>query len=129
MKRSILISLFALFALVPVTTPAHADSAAGRVAPRGPTAMADANFQQLVSSVKRASFDKDKGNVIVDAARYNWFTSRQLAHLIGLMSFDSGKVDAAAGAWNKLVDPENSSVIYDKLSFSSSRDQLRKRVR
>ena len=44
------------------------------------------------------------------------------------ISFDDGKIDAAAAMWPRLVDPENSFVIFNKLGFDSSKDKLRKRV-
>ncbi len=96
--------------------------------PAGPTPMTDAAYGQLVSAVRHSSFDKGKVGVIRDAAQHNWFTSNQLAGLMGLLSFDNGKIDAAVAGWAHLVDPQNSFVIYKKLSFDSSREKLRKRV-
>jgi hypothetical protein len=90
--------------------------------------MADGSFNQLISSVRGAGFDDGKATLIKDAARANWFTANQLATLVGLLAFDDGKIDAAAAAWRKLVDPQNAFVIYKKLAFDSSRDELRKRV-
>lgn len=91
-------------------------------------AMTDAAFNQLVSSVRSASFDDDKVNVVRDAARLNWFTANQIASLMGMLSFDDGKVDLAVAAFGHCVDPQNSFVLYKKLSFDDAREKLRKRI-
>jgi len=99
-----------------------------KAAPAKPAAMPDGSFNALVQTVRGASFDDDKVAVIRDAAKANWFSSNQVAALMGLLSFDEGKIEAAVAAWPHIVDPQNSFVIYNKLSFSSSKDTLRKRV-
>ncbi len=97
---------------------------------RAPTnqAMADAAFNQLVSAVRGASFDDDKVGVVRDAARLNWFTTNQIAALMGMLSFDEGKIEVAVAAFGHAVDPQNSFVLYKKLAFDDSREKLRKRI-
>lgn len=94
----------------------------------GNQAMTDAAFNQLVSSVRSASFDEDKVGVVRDAARLNWFTTNQIASLMGLLSFDEGKIELAVAAFGHAVDPQNSFVLYKKLAFDDSREKLRKRI-
>jgi hypothetical protein len=91
-------------------------------------AMADGAFNQLVAAVRGGSFDEDKVGVVKDAARGNYFTANQIATLMGLLSFDEGKIEAAVAAWPRVVDPQNSFVLYKKLSFDDSRETLRKRI-
>lgn len=91
-------------------------------------AMADGSFNQLVAAVRGASFDEDKTGVVRDAARLNWFSANQIATLMGLLSFDEGKIELAVAAWPHCVDPQNSFVLYKRLSFDDSRDTLRKRI-
>jgi hypothetical protein len=97
-------------------------------APAKPAAMADGAFNALVATVRGASFDDDKVAVVRDASKANWFTSNQVAALMGLLSFDEGKIEVAVAAWSHIVDPQNNFIVYNKLSFSSSKDTLRKRV-
>ena len=99
-----------------------------RKAPAKPQPMSADAFRSFLASVRNASFDSDKVATALQGAQNNWFTSQQVASTIELISFDSSKVDAAAGMWSRIVDPENSHVIFNKLSFSSSKDALRKRV-
>lgn len=94
----------------------------------GNQAMTEAAFNQLVSAVRGASFDEDKVGVVRDAARLNWFTTNQIAALMGLLSFDEGKIEVAVAAFGHVVDPQNSFVLYKKLSFDDSREKLRKRI-
>ncbi len=96
--------------------------------PAKPTAMTDAAFNQLVGAVRSASFDEDKVGVVRDASRLNWYTANQIATLMGLLSFDEGKIDAAVAAWPHCVDPANSFALYKQLSFDDSREQLRKKI-
>ncbi len=91
-------------------------------------AMTDAAFNQLVSAVRGASFDEDKVGVVRDAARLNWFTTNQIAALMGMLAFDEGKIEVAVAAFGHVVDPQNSFVLYKKLSFDDSREKLRKRI-
>lgn len=99
-----------------------------KAAPPAKAAMADGAFNQLVAAVRSGSFDDDKVGVVKDAARGNYFTANQVATLMGLLSFDEGKIDAAVAAWPRVVDPQNSFVLYKKLSFDDSRAMLRKRI-
>lgn len=90
--------------------------------------MKQAAFEQLVQTVRAASFDDDKLEVVRHAAQTNWFSANQVAAVMELFSFDDGKIDAAVAMWPRITDPENSFVIFKKLAFDSSREELRKRV-
>jgi len=93
-----------------------------------PAPMRDGAFQQLVEAIKAASFDDEKLAVVRHAAQSNWFRAAQIGAVMDLLSFDDGKVDAAAAMWPRMTDPENSFVIFNKLTFDSSKEKLRKRV-
>jgi hypothetical protein len=45
-----------------------------------------------------------------------------------LFSFSDGKVESAVTMWQHVLDPQNSFVLYDKLTFSSDKDKLRQRI-
>jgi hypothetical protein len=96
--------------------------------PAKPVPMKQAAFEQLVGAIRAASFDDDKLEVVRHAAQTNWFSSNQVAAVMDLLSFDEGKIDAAVAMWPHITDPENSFVIFKKLAFDSSREELRKRV-
>jgi hypothetical protein len=96
--------------------------------PQKPQPMKSAEFGQLVAAIRGASFDDDKVGVVRLAAQNNWFLASQGAAVMDLISFDDGKIDAAAAMWPRITDPENYFVMMNKLSFDSSKDKLRKRV-
>lgn len=93
-----------------------------------PAAMRAPAFDQLVQTIRKASFDNDKVAIVRHAAQTNWFAAAQVASVMELLSFDDGKIDAAVAMWPRLTDPENSFVIFNKLTFDSSKEKLRKRV-
>jgi len=106
----------------------QADAKRPTAAPVRPAAMNPGAFGQLIEALKDASFDKDKVEVARQAAGANWFTSNQVAAVMGVMSFDDARVDVAVALWSHIVDPENSFVVFKTLNFDSSKDKLRKRV-
>ncbi len=85
-------------------------------------------FAQLLAAIKDTSFDTDKVEVARHAAGTNWFSSAQVATVLGVISFDDARVDAAVAMWTRLVDPENSFVIFKQLDFEGAKAKLRKRV-
>jgi hypothetical protein len=96
--------------------------------PAKPQPMRVADFTQLVEAIRSASFDDDKVGVVRLAAQNNWFLASQGAAVMDLLSFDDGKIDAAAAMWPRITDPENYFVMMNKLAFDSSKEKLRKRV-
>jgi hypothetical protein len=106
----------------------QADARKAPASPARPAAMSPGSFGQLIEAIKDASFDKDKVEVARQAAGANWFTSNQVAGVMGVIDFDDSRVEAAVAMWSHIVDPENSFVVFKKLDFDSSKDKLRKRV-
>ena len=96
--------------------------------PARPAAMTPQAFNALSAAVKEADFDRGKAAVLQQAAQSNYFTSAQVATLITFFDFDDGRVEGAVACWSKIVDPENSFVIYTKFDFEGGKEKLRKRV-
>lgn len=107
---------------------AYAAKKDDKPAPAAKAAMDPGAFNQLVGAVRSASFDEDKVGVIKHAAGTNWFSSQQVAQLIAIISFDDDRIEGAVACWSRIVDPQNSFVIFKVLSFDDSREKLRKRV-
>ena len=96
--------------------------------PARPAAMSPQAFNALSAAVKEADFDRGKAAVLQQAAQSNYFTSAQVATLMTFFDFDDGRVEGAVACWSKIVDPENSFVIYTKFDFEGGKEKLRKRV-
>jgi len=95
----------------------------------GNAPMADDSFQGLMGAVRGATYDNNKVSIVADAARHNWFTAKQIAALMSLLTYDNGKIEAAVAAWPRCVDKGNSFELYPKLTYDSSRETLRGKLR
>jgi hypothetical protein len=96
--------------------------------PAKPVAMSVDAFRAFLLAIHGGNFDKDKLQIVVQAAQTNWFTAGQIGLVMDLFDFGAGKVDAAAAMWPHMVDPENSFTIYGKLEFQGDKDKLRRKV-
>ena len=88
-----------------------------------PRAMRDKDFEMMAGIVKNASFDDNKIDVIRVACIGSYFSSKQCAKLLSLMSFDNDRVKALEIIAPRLVDMNNIDDIVKKFSFSSSKDK------
>lgn len=104
------------------------DRGRDRKDPPKPQPMSAAAFNALVSAIDNESFESNKLGVVASAAQGNHFLTSQIATVMDLFSFSDGKVQSAVTMWQRVLDPQNSFVLYDKLTFSSDKDKLRQRI-
>ncbi len=90
--------------------------------------MSDHQFASLTQQVGQAPFSDDKLALIQTAAHSNYFTVTQVVQLMKLASFDDTRVEIAVACSPRVVDGERWFEVYGALSFSSSREALRRRV-
>ena len=90
--------------------------------------MTSSQFSNFKQSVNSASFSDDKKQVIRSAASSNSFLVSQVIEIMKIMTFDDDKVDAAATLYPSVCDKNNWYLVYNELSFSSSKDTLRNKV-
>ena len=88
-----------------------------------PRAMRGKDFDMMVDIVKKASFNDKKIDIIRVACIGSYFSSKQCAQLLSLLSFDSNKEEALEVIAPRLVDMNNADDIVKKFSFSSSKDK------
>lgn len=80
----------------------------------------DANtFGQFKETVRKQSFDSNKVSLIKNSAKTANFTSAQVAELLGLMSFDSYKLDAAKYCYDYTINKNNYFKTFDQFQFDS----------
>lgn len=96
--------------------------------PQGPVAMSEGEFSQILCAVRDESFSDDKMAMLRDASRGRAFTTDQVIRMIEPFPFSDDKVDAAALLFSQVVDPWNWYHIYGALTFSSDKDDLRRRT-
>ncbi|MCS6914110.1 MAG: DUF4476 domain-containing protein [Myxococcales bacterium] len=91
--------------------------------------MSEDRFAHLLHQVRSATFERAQLNLLRDAVRSgSWFTCRQIVAIMGLLSFDHTKVEAAALLYPRAVDPQNVADLLSALTFESHRQQLRQRL-
>lgn len=91
-------------------------------------AMADADFNQLLASLKAESFSSGKRGVLQMAAPYNYFSTTQVKTLIQTFSFSSDQVDAAVLLYPQVIDYQNFYQVMDVFAFESSKQEVRERL-
>jgi Domain of unknown function (DUF4476) len=82
--------------------------------------MDDYAFGGLMNTLRNMSFESSRMAVARNAIMSNNFTSRQVADIMGLMTFDSSRLELAKLAYGKTIDRENYWVVYDLFTFESS---------
>ena len=86
--------------------------------------ISDYDFGMLKQYVKKEAFDDRRINMAKQAAGNSYFSTAQVRDLMGIFSFDDGKLDVAKYLYNRTVDRNNYYQLTDAFSFSSSKDAL-----
>lgn len=82
-------------------------------------------FDRLLKMVKEESFDSNKNTLLSMVAGKNRFSTDQIRQILGLYSFDAGKVEALKMCYPTTVDPENYFTLLSTLKFSGSKSELK----
>jgi hypothetical protein len=82
--------------------------------------MSDYEFDQLVHTISRLSFESSRMQVAKQALSANMVSSRQVAELVRMMTFESSKLELAKFAYRNTVDKQNYFIINDAFTFESS---------
>lgn len=98
------------------------------VVPPAPQAMAGPDFQALIGELDRHAFSDDKLAVLRSVAPHVLFHVDQVKAVMDAFSFGSDKVEAAAMLFPRTVDRERWYLVYSSLTFSSDKDELRRRT-
>ena len=80
--------------------------------PAKPQPISNGAFAALVKALDAESFEDGKLSVVRSAVQGNHFLAGQIAIVMDQFSFSSGKVESAALMWTRVLDPQNSFVIY-----------------
>jgi hypothetical protein len=87
--------------------------------------VSESEMQEILNSIRRISFDSSRLNqakVILQSKKC--FTTAQIAEIMKLFSFDSGKLDVAKFAWDFCIDTQNYFILNEVFSFDSTKGQL-----
>jgi Domain of unknown function (DUF4476) len=86
--------------------------------------ISDYDFGLLKHYVRKEAFDDRRINIAKQAAGNSNFSTAQVRDLMGIFSFDDGKLDVAKYFYNRTLDRNNYYQLTDALSFGSSKDAL-----
>lgn len=84
--------------------------------------MSARDYELLLSSVRKESFDDQKTKVILAAIQYNSPSTAQVGELLKLYSFDDSALAAAKLFYNSVSDPQRYFTLKDVFRYISNRD-------
>lgn len=90
-----------------------------------PVPMDQGAFAALRRSVDRAPFTTDKLAILSTASRTQVFVVPQVMELLEEIGPSSAKLDALQMLWPRVLDRQNSFLIYDSFRFSGDRQRAR----
>jgi hypothetical protein len=83
----------------------------------------------VLSALGDEAFSEGQLEIIQRTGERFDLTVNQAIRLVSVLSWADDRVEALAGLYPSLLDPDNFVEVYRLLSFSSDRKELRKRVR
>jgi len=86
--------------------------------------MTDDDFCQINRRLQNMMFESDKIEYIKDKIDFYFVTSSQVSDLLYNITFESNRLDLAKYAFQKTIDPQNYSLVYNTLDFESSKRNL-----
>lgn len=87
-----------------------------------------ADFDKLVASVKKESFDDNRLSVLKLGIANSLFTCEQAKILVKCFSFSQGQKDATYLLYPLVVDPRNFSTVIEALTFPGDRQEVRDKL-
>ena len=109
---------------LPVTPGPTHHNHHGHSPQQGPVAMSNADFQQLINTVHRSSFESTRLSIVQQALPYNYVTTAQVCQLLDEFWFDNTRLEVAKLAYPKTVDPNHYYQVNNSFTFSSSVNDL-----
>src|SRR4030095_14311346 len=87
------------------------------------------SFSSIVQTLRREYSESSRFEIARQMIDRNYFTSDQVKYMLQLFSSESNKLELAKYAYRNTSDQKNYFVVYDALSFSSSKEQLADYIR
>lgn len=87
-------------------------------------AMTASNFLALKQTITNTSFETGKLATAKQAMEQNYFTAAQVKELMGLMNFESTRLELAKYAYKYCVDTNNYFIVNDGFNLNSSKEEL-----
>jgi hypothetical protein len=94
----------------------------------GPSCMSDYDFMSLKAVVANTTFDDTKLSICKQAVSTNSVSSNQVCELMGLLTFESSRLELAKYAYNSVIDKSRYYIVNNAFTFSSSIDELNRYI-
>lgn len=86
-------------------------------------------FDRFLQTMKNASFDSNRTKQIEASVLTTSFTSEQCLKLFNTYSFDNERIKFLKIIYPRIVDKQNFFIVIDKLTFSSSKNEMNEFVK
>lgn len=86
--------------------------------------MSDDSFDQLKESLKDTEFGEDRLNLLRITSKNNYFSSEQVASVIGTFELSGEKLEAVKILYPKILDVENIHYLFNSFEFSDDIEKL-----
>lgn len=96
--------------------------------PPGPVPVDPAEFAALLAAVKGESFPDDRLQRLRDVVQGRHFVVDQVLQLLRTFDFPDRQVEAAVLLHPHTLDPQDWYRVYDTFTFSTHKDELRRRL-
>lgn len=94
-----------------------------------PEPMDENGFQKLLEQINREWNTQNRLSVLEIAAKTNYFTTSQVARIMRTFYRDDDKIEVVKITIQKIIDQENLYLLISELTFSSSKEELKKILR
>lgn len=82
------------------------------------------DFNAGCYSIRRCGFDSDRLRAAKRFVHNHYVSAHQIADIMGMFSFESTKLAFAKYAFHRTCDVQNYGIVFDYLTFNSSRREL-----
>jgi len=86
----------------------------------------ESEFHNLLKELESATFKISREDVLREAAGSNFFTSEQLSKMIENLCFADERITVCRIIAPRIVDPENSQVVLQKLTFENEKQRVQR---
>lgn len=87
------------------------------------------SFTSMVQSLRREYSENSRLVLAKQIIERNYFSAEQVKYMMQLFSFENNKLELAKIAYRNTTDQRNYFVVYDVLTYSSSKEQLAEYIR
>jgi Domain of unknown function (DUF4476) len=90
--------------------------------------MSPTDFDMLYATITNTTFERTRTDLLRQAARDNYFDTRQITALVSLLTFESSKLAVAKMLYDNTIDKQNYYRIANTLTFDASKIELEQYV-